>query len=182
MRAKKGYVKSHISCGVKTNIVVSAEITRGIVGDSTMFESLANQTAENFEMKELCADKAYSSRENLELAERLGAMPYIPFKTNTTGKAKGSPIWAKMYKLYANDYLTFAEHYHKRSNVESTFSMIKKKFGDFVRCKSERSQTNEVLCKILAHNIVVLIHEIFELKIEVDFEKEAKTLPAQKVV
>jgi len=29
---------------------------------------------------------------------------------------------------------------------------------------------------------VVFVHEIFELKIDVDFEKEAKTLPAQKVV
>ena len=182
LRAKKGYVKAHISCGVKTNIVVSAEITRGTVGDSTMFESLATQTAENFNMKEVSADKAYSSRDNLELANKLGAMPFIPFKSNATGKAGGSPIWAKMYKVYAEKYLEFAEHYHKRSNVESTFAMIKRKFGDFVRCKSERSQSNEVLCKILAHNLVVLIHEIFELKIDVDFSKEVKNLPAQKVI
>jgi len=60
--------------------------------------------------------------------------------------------------------------------------MIKKKFGDFCRCKGERSLVNEVLCKILAHNITCLIHEIFELKIEVDFLKEVKTMPAQLVV
>jgi len=182
LKAKKGFMKAHICCGVKTNIVTSLQITRGIIGDSTMFKSLVEGTSENFSMKEISADKAYSSRDNLELANSIGAMPYIPFKSNVKGKAKGSPTWAKLYKLYAENYLEFASHYHKRSNVESTFSMIKRKFGDFCRCKTERSQGNEIRCKILTHNLVVLIHEIFELGIDVNFSEEAKKLPAQKVI
>lgn len=181
-KLKRGYVKAHICCGVKTNIVTSAEITSARVADTTMFESLTTQTAEEFDMKEICADKGYSSKQNIEIAKKLGAMPYIPFKKNVTGKAGGSYLWAQMYDFYAKNYIKFAEHYHKRSNVESTFSMIKKKFGDFVRCKTERSQTNEVLCKLLAHNIVVLIHEMFELKVEIDFKKAARKHPAQKVI
>ena len=47
----------------------------------------------------------------------------------------------------------FLNHYHKRSNVESTFSMIKAKFGDFVRRKTDVAMTNEVLCKVLCHNL-----------------------------
>ncbi len=74
------------------------------------------------------------------------------------------------------------EHYHQRSNVESTFAMIKKKFGDFVRCRNEKSQENEILCKLLVHNITCLIHEIFELKIDVNFLKCSKKISAQKVV
>lgn len=181
-KSKRGYVKAHVCCGVKTNIITAIEITRGNVGDSTMFNALLRQTNESFNMKEVYADKAYSSRDNLDLANKLGAMPYIPFRSNVRGRAKGSPTWAKLYKLFAEKYLEFAKHYHQRSNVESTFSMIKKKFGDFIRCKSERSQKNEVLCKILAHNLVVLIHEIFELGIEVDFSDCAKSIPAQKVI
>lgn len=182
MKAKKGFMKAHICCGVKTNIITSLQVTRGIIGDSTMFKSLAEDTSKNFCMKELSADKAYSSRDNLDLVDKLGAMPYIPFKSNAKGKANGSPTWANLYKLYAENYLEFARHYHKRSNVESTFAMIKRKFGDFCRCKTERSQNNEIRCKVLAHNLVVLIHEIFELKIDVNFSKEAKKLPAQKVI
>jgi hypothetical protein len=34
----------------------------------------------------------------------------------------------------------FLEHYHKRSNVETTFHMIKSKFGDAVLSKSEPAQ------------------------------------------
>jgi len=42
---------------------------------------------------------------------------------------------------------------------------MKRKFGDFVRSKMEVAQTNEVLLKVLAHNIVCLVHTIHELSI-----------------
>ena len=48
-------------------------------------------------------------------------------------------------------------HYHKRSNVETTFAMIKGKFGDSVRSKTETGQDNEILLKCLCHNICVLV-------------------------
>jgi len=47
--------------------------------------------------------------------------------------------------------------------------MIKSKFGDSVRSKTEVAQVNEVLLKVLCHNICVVIHEMFELGIEPDF-------------
>ncbi|MCG2782745.1 MAG: transposase [Candidatus Altiarchaeales archaeon] len=62
------------------------------------------------------------------------------------------------------------EHYHKRSNVETTFMMIKQKFGDGLKSKKFVSQKNELLAKLICHNIVVLIHEMFELGINPDFK------------
>jgi transposase len=59
------------------------------------------------------------------------------------------------YYMFQRD--TFLQHYHKRSNVETTFSMIKAKFGEVVRAKLPVAQVNEVLCKILCHNLCVLI-------------------------
>ncbi|MBI4255852.1 MAG: hypothetical protein HY616_12340 [Candidatus Rokubacteria bacterium] len=56
-------------------------------------------------------------------------------------------------------------HYHKRSNVESTFSMMKRKFGDSLRSKTDVAMVNEALAKIVCHNVVVLIHEMHELGI-----------------
>ncbi len=63
----------------------------------------------------------------------------------------------------------FGKHYHKRSNVETTFSMIKLKFGERLRSKSMTAQTNEVLCKVLCHNICCLIQSIYELGIKPTF-------------
>ena len=43
--------------------------------------------------------------------------------------------------------------------------MVKRRFGGWVRSRTERSQVNEVLCKVLCHNICVMIHSIYELGI-----------------
>jgi len=56
------------------------------------------------------------------------------------------------------------------SNVESAFSMIKAKFRDNVRSKTPGAMVNEVLCKLICHNICVLIQEAHELGIEVKFQ------------
>jgi hypothetical protein len=67
---------------------------------------------------------------------------------------------------------TFPQHYHKQSNAETTFSMIKAKFGEVVRAKMPVAQVNEVLCKVLRHNICCLIQSLYELGIEPTFWKE----------
>ena len=47
--------------------------------------------------------------------------------------------------------------------------MIKAKFRDHVRNKTPVAMVNEVLCKIICHNICVLIQKSHELGIEVEF-------------
>lgn len=56
--------------------------------------------------------------------------------------------------------------------MESTFSMIKRKFGDSVRSKTDVAIRNEVLAKVLCHNIAVVILEMHELGIAPDFAPE----------
>ena len=58
--------------------------------------------------------------------------------------------------------------------------MIKSKFGASVKSKTPSAQVNEVLCKILAHNICVLIQSFYELGIESTFCTETPSV-AQKV-
>lgn len=57
------------------------------------------------------------------------------------------------------------EHYHKRSNVEATFSMIKRKFGEGVRSQSEAGRVNEALCKVLCHNLCCVIQSMYEFDV-----------------
>ena len=61
-------------------------------------------------------------------------------------------------------------HYHHRSNVETTFSMIKGMFGDALRSRSDTGQVNEILLKVLSHNICVLVQEMHELVITPSLE------------
>jgi transposase len=116
---------------------------------------------------------AYSSHRNLELVSKCGAVPYIAFRKNTTGRARGCYVWMRMYRYFQENKEEFMQHYHRRSNAETVFSMIKRKQGGSLRTKNDIAQVNEVLAKCLVHNICVLIQEMFELGIKVDFEKEA---------
>ncbi len=164
----KRWVKCNFMTGVKTNIISSVKITSEFDNDSPELKELVNKTAENFTMEEVSCDKAYLGRENLEVIDEKGAVAYIPFKSNSHAKGNGV-LWKKMYHFFMLNNEEFLEHYHLRSNAETTVFMIKSKFGDSVRSKTWTAQINEVLCKIICHNIVCVIHEMSELGIKPDF-------------
>jgi transposase len=174
----KEWVKVHLMCGVQTHIVTGVEVSDWQANDSPFFAPLVDATASNFRVAEVSADKAYISRKNLNAAAQAGATAYIPFKTNAVAPTDNS-LWAKMYHFYSYNRETFLEHYHKRSNVETVFSMIKGKFGDGIRSKETTGMLNEVLAKVLCHNICVLIQSIHELGLEPTFCAEMAV--AQKV-
>ncbi len=163
-REQHDWVKCHLMCGVKTNIVTAVEILGRNTNDSIVLPALAKSTAHNFQVAEISADKGYASKSNAEAIAALGAVPFISFAAHHRGNGGGS--WEKMYHYFQFKRDEFLQHYHKRSNVESTFSMMKRKFGDGLRSKTDVAMTNETLCKVLCHNLVVLIHEMYELGVD----------------
>jgi transposase len=104
-------------------------------------------------MRQVSGNKAYLSAKNMEVAFAHNATPYFAFKVDSNARNSKSDLFKRMFHYYSYNQERFMKNYHKRSNVETTFSMIKSKFGDAVRSKTERAQINEVLCKILCHNI-----------------------------
>jgi transposase len=164
-RSGRDWVKAHAICGVKTNVVTAVTILDRDAGDSPQFKPLVEATAANFTIKEVAADKAYLSHDNLGLVAALGGTAYVPFKSNSSAGEEGS-LWGRMYHYYQFRREDFLKHYHQRSNAESTFSMVKAKFRDHVRSKTDVAMKNEVLCKFLCHNIVVVHQSQVELGIE----------------
>ena len=166
-RKKAEWVKVHIMCGVKTNVITAVEIHERSTADSPLLPVLTAATRKNFTMREVSADKGYLSADNHDAIAAAGATPFIAFKLNTKARAGG--LFEKMFHYFSFRREDFLAHYHKRSNVESTFSMMKAKFGDSIRSKTDTAMKNEALAKVLCHNIVVLIHEMYELGIEPTF-------------
>jgi transposase len=169
------WLKMHLMCGTSTHIVTSAELSRARAHDSPYYKPLVEATAKSgFNMKEISADKGYTSAANLRTTSEHGATPYIPFKSNVTANTnKGNEQWAKLFHYYNFKREEFLTHYHKRSNVETTFSMIKAKFGERLRSKTETAQINEALCKVLCHNLCVVIQSMYELGIDATFRAAA---------
>ncbi len=173
--------KAHITCGVKTNIITAVNITKGTKADSPQFMNLVGNTNKIFDIKEVSADKAYLSRQNIAFVSSIGGVAYIPFKKTSTGRSRGPWVWRRMFDFYTKHREEFMMHYHKRSNVETCFHMLKRKFGNCIRTRNEVSQNNEILAKCLAHNLCVLIQEMLELGIEIDFKKCADIPIAHKL-
>jgi transposase len=161
------WLKAHAMVGTTTNIVTAVKVTDSSGADSPQLPNLTVTTKRTFTMAEVSADKAYLGHENLAAIEAVGAVPYVPFKSNSKGE--GSAAWRKMWAVFMFKQDEFLSAYHKRSNVESTFSAIKRKFGAAVRSKRFTAQVNEILCKILCHNLSCLVHAMHELGIEPSF-------------
>jgi hypothetical protein len=161
------WVKVSIITGVKTNVVTAVVVDEKKGGDCPQFAPLVDATAERFTINEVSADKAFASYANAELVAQHGGTPFIALPCNTTAARGGE--FAKMFHFYQFNRDEFLTHYHKRSNVESTFSMIKAKFGDALRSKTDAAMVNEALAKILCHNLCCLIQSHYELGIEAKF-------------
>lgn len=173
------WVKLHAGTGVLTNVVTAAHVTAGMgegTGDTTHFKYLVNATSRRFVMKEVSGDKAYLSKNNLAAVAAVGAQPFIPFKiTNERAAERNmrnpSEHWRKMWAYFDLKKEEFLQHYHRRSNVESTFGGLKAKFGGSVRSKKFVAQQNEVLAKVLLWNLTCLISAIEEFGVEAEFSR-----------
>jgi hypothetical protein len=85
------WIKVHLMCGVKTNIVTSVEVSGAHANDSPYLKPLLHTTTSNgFQVKELSADKGYDSFNNRCLVLVKGGIPYIPFREGEKNKPNES--------------------------------------------------------------------------------------------
>ena len=183
VKEEHDWVKVHLMCGVKTNIVTAIQVGRQYSPDCPEFVPMVEATARKFTINEVSADAAFCSYDNFNAVTAAGGRPFIAFRSNASGKSGGT--YGKMFHFYNFNRDEYLSHYHKRSNVESTFSMIKAKFGDAVRSKSPTAMVNEALCKVLCHNLCCLIQSTHELGVEATFwrpENEPEAIRAVESV
>lgn len=178
-RSKRSWVKVHAVVGVKTNVITAVEVTDKNGGDSPLLQPLLDATSQQFTIKDFTADMAYLSEDNLNAIVAAGASPLIPFKSNSAATRPG--IWNRMFHYFNFKREEFLKRYHQRSNIESTFSMLKRKFGDSVRSKTDLAMRNEVLAKVLCHNLCCLIQSMEEFGIDPTFACTKSNSLAHKV-
>ncbi len=167
---KNIWLKAHALVGIRTHTVLAIDVSEGTAGDSPRFPVLLERAMKaGFQLKEVLADRAYNSRQNFTVAEDLGLTALIPFKSNQTGHSKGSPAYHKMFLFFTYHREKFDEHYRDRANVEVTFGAIKQKIGETIMSRNFNAQVNELLCKLIAHNITMLIQAMYGLGVLPDF-------------
>jgi len=166
---RREYSKLHIISGIKTNVICSAKVTRGNVHESPLFKPLLDDTAKVWNIKEVSADAGYLSRDNVQAIAKIEAAPFIMGKKNVNVPMKSRSSWGLMLRLWKNHQIFFAERYHRRSNVESTFGALKRKYGDFCRSKKPSSQESEILAKIVCFNAAILAESLLSYDLKGSF-------------
>lgn len=157
---KHRWVKAHLAIGVKTHIVLTARITDERGADYTEFQPLLQRVSDlGHTPGTVVADKAYLGRGNFDLATALRIEPFIPFKSNSRGLSHGSPVWNRKYHEFMARRTEFDDIYHRRSNSESTNSSIKRVLGEQLLSRFSLSRMSELLAKVLAYNIAVVIKQ-----------------------
>lgn len=164
------WLKMHALVGVETHVIPVIEVTEGSGADSPMFPVLLEKaTKAGFHFEEVYADKAYNGRANYTASAELGIEPFIPFKSNATGKSLGSSAYHRMYLFYRYHREKFDAHYGQRAQVEATFGALKAKLGEGVASRTISSQINEILCAAIAYNLTILVRQMFERGLLPDF-------------
>ena len=166
----KEWVKFHIMIGSLTQVIVSADASEGHVHDTTRFPELVEQAAKVFTIEELAADKGYISKRNLELVDKLQAIPFIPFKSSHVVPVSDSGnVWDTMIRWYVFRNDDFYEHYRDPRNTnEGVFSVNKRVMGNALLAKTLPAQYNELYCRAIAHNLVRMIRVWYTLEAFVD--------------
>src|SRR5262249_49803185 len=97
---RQEWVKVHVMCGVKTNIVTAVEIRGKFTHDAPMLVPMLETTARNFQMRDVLCDKGYHSVQNAKEIARLNAVPFIPFKSGAVGGSKSAAVAMAYREMY----------------------------------------------------------------------------------
>ena len=177
LQARHPWVKLHIMCGTVTHAITSARVTSE--GDSPQLPALLARTRVHHDVREVSADKAYSSVDNHDALDSFSVEAFIPFKVNAVVNPK-APVWSRHLCEFTLNQERFLAHYHRRSNVETVFAMMKARFGASVASRLPTAQVNEVLAMCVAHNLCCLVKAIFTAGLAPAFWQDAPAaLPSQ---
>jgi transposase len=178
LQARHQWVKLHIACGTVTHAITSARVTSE--GDCPQLPALLANTRRHHDVREFSADKAYSSVDNHNVLESFNVEAFIPFKVNAVVNPK-APAWSRHLVEFLTNQDKFLSHYHRRSNVETVFAMLKARFGASVASRLPTARANEVLAMCVAHNLCCLVKAIFTAGLAPTFWQDAPAhLPAEK--
>jgi len=166
---RRDHLMVHISIGTKSNVVVAIDVRNKKGEDNVIFRSHVEKVEKQFHVDEWSGDSAYLSRENCNSVRKIGAEPWFKLKSNTTAKAKGSPAWKQMVNTTKEHPEIANPKYHKRSNVESTNSAKKRKFGSSVRCRLPTAQRNEEMLSWIGYNFSLIPKAKYEFGVKSSF-------------
>lgn len=154
-KVRRGYLKIHIAVDVKRKRILALEVTDEKVSDARMLQPLVQEASKRANITETLGDGAYDTKSNFTYPTEKGIEPVIKVHKNASSRAGG----CMPRKLVAQEYLQDPDAwkrkhgYGQRWMVESTFSSLKRTFGEYVSARSMRNMVNEIMIKASLYNL-----------------------------
>lgn len=161
---KRSFVKlhAHVTTDREMPFFLSARVTKGYKNDSPRLKCLVSQKSREIALENVALDTAYLSRRNAQLIADHGANPVIQLKSNTaSAHSKGFPAWNRMIHEAWENKEAYESRYHRRTVIEGIFGAFKHRFGAEVASKIRHNQNVEVLCRVVAWNILALAYHSY---------------------
>jgi transposase len=159
------WVGAKIVFGTLTHCVAAVQITEPHVAECDMMPELLRRTVANGgHISEWLGDAAYMAWYNVKAVEDVGAKPYFDWPKRVTGKTR--PIIRRLYNNFRADQEEYWRHYHQRSLAETGNSMLKTRFGHYLRSRVPHAQYAESMLRCICHNVACLVMAVQELHVE----------------
>ncbi len=152
--SKRDCDKTHLAVSSQFMFIMNWKITCYKKNDCPFFKKLL---APFNLLGNVTADKGYLSRDNFQLVADRRGRAFIPFKKNSTAKAKSSPAWKAAFYFWKTLNGIYMLIYHQRSKIEAVFSALKKRYGDNLYCRKAGMRRKEMAMRFIAYNLKLMI-------------------------
>jgi hypothetical protein len=148
------YAKLELSVDCASHVIVGVLTGRGPRVDTDRFVPLLDATLETIQPQRVVADAGYDSEPNHRYArQRHGIRSFMPA---TAGRPTHKPPTGR-YRRQMKERLNKAYGgYGQRWQVETVFSMIKRRLATAVQGRSYWSQCRELWLLSITHNLMIL--------------------------
>ena len=156
-KVKRGYLKIHIAVDTKSKKIMSMDVTSEKVSDGKLLKKLVDEASQKAKVNKVLADGAYDSKKNFRYLTEKKIEPVIKVHRNVSSKAGGCVPRKLVAKEYLQDPKAWKRNhgYGQRWMVESTFSSLKRTFGEYVSAVKMRNMANEMMIKASLYNFFV---------------------------
>ena len=148
----KRFPKVGIVCDTKTHLILSGIPEQGPQFDRTHYLAALTEATKQKQIAVLVADAIYGSEKAHVFAHSLGVRAIMPPKLGRPTEKLPSGYYRRKMALRFPKKL-----YRNRAQVETVMSMLKRNFDSFMRARSFQSRGREILLRIFAHNVMIVL-------------------------
>lgn len=160
---RKGYLKIHIAVDIKSKKILSMKVTDEHIHDSKMLPELIQSIikSNSATASKLFADGAYDSNETFRYLSDNGIMPCIKVRKNARVGWKKERNTLRNLSIISQkkDLQEWKDSvsYGQRWIVETVFSCLKRRFGEYVYSVRLKNMIQEMMLKASLYNKMISV-------------------------